>query len=135
MKTTVVGVDVQSVAEVETALATFGPRYVRRLFCKEEEDYAETHPNTAARFLAERFAAREAILKLLEADDAMGHWRDLKISSANTSTPAVALVRDSMIRARLRGISTIHLCVDSAGDVAIAVAVADLCVEAGEETT
>lgn len=135
MNATVVGVDVQSVAEVRAALATFGPRYVRRLFSKEEEDYAETHPNTAARFLAERFAAREAILKLLETDDAVGRWRDVNISSANTSTPVVALVRDSMILARLRGISAIRLCVDSAGDVAIAVAVADLCIGAGEETT
>ena len=120
-----VGTDCQSIDDVELSLRSMGFQYVRRLFDHDEEEYVRAHPHTAARFLAGRFAAREAVLKLLQTDDAIHHWHDVTIRSS-LSRLHVSLRNGSMIRARHRGIASIHLCIDSAGGIAIAVAVADI---------
>ncbi len=122
----VVGVDVQSIAEVESSLRTFGLQYVNRLFDPEDIVRIRTYPSTAPAYLAGRFAAREAVLKLLEMDDAIASWHDVRIKESHPMALEVVLTNRCMIRARQRGIAVIHLGIDYAGSMAIAVAVADV---------
>jgi holo-[acyl-carrier protein] synthase len=56
--------DLVEIAEVRESIQTFGERYLDRVFTPTERDECGTSP---AR-LAERFAAKEAILKALEID-------------------------------------------------------------------
>jgi len=57
-----IGTDIVSVSRIESALARHGEAFARRILAEEEfADYAtQAHP---ARFLAKRFAAKEALAK------------------------------------------------------------------------
>lgn len=57
-----IGTDIVSVSRIESALARHGEAFARRILTEEElADYAsQAHP---ARFLAKRFAAKEALSK------------------------------------------------------------------------
>lgn len=62
-----VGVDLVEIAEVHDSIRTFGDRYLGRVFTPAERRECGASP---AR-LAERFAAKEAILKALQVDGAV----------------------------------------------------------------
>ncbi len=57
-----IGTDIVSVSRIESALTRHGEAFARRILAEEEfADYAtQAHP---ARFLAKRFAAKEALAK------------------------------------------------------------------------
>jgi holo-[acyl-carrier protein] synthase len=62
-----VGVDLVEIDEVRDSIRTFGERYLGRVFTPTERNECGANP---AR-LAERFAAKEAILKALQVDGAV----------------------------------------------------------------
>jgi holo-[acyl-carrier protein] synthase len=119
------GIDVQSVRDVEESLELFGTKYLKSVYDDNEYVHALSHPGSAARFLAGRFAAREAVLKLLNAHDAFAMWRDILLGD-NYSSTTVRLRGVAQLRAFERGISGILLSVASTRHLAMAVAVADL---------
>ncbi|MGZ4311765.1 MAG: holo-ACP synthase [Solirubrobacteraceae bacterium] len=61
------GVDLVEIDEVRDSIRAFGERYLGRVFTPAERNECGSHP---AR-LAERFAAKEAILKALQVDGAV----------------------------------------------------------------
>ncbi len=123
-----VGVDVHCVADTDHALAHFGLEYVRRLFNDEELEFVASHPATASRFLAERFAAREAVVKLLGLPDLFVHWSDISVVLDTSSSSSVILRGKSSERAAELGFPKIHLTTSSTRQIAIAVAIADVIV-------
>ena len=66
-----VGTDLTSVPEVREAIAAHGDRYLQRIFAAEELVDARGDP----RRLAARFAAKEAVLKVLRPDDDALPWK------------------------------------------------------------
>ncbi len=118
------GVDVQSVSDIEKALGLFGARYLEGVYDDDECNFARSHPQTAAPYLAGRFAAREAILKLLEAPDAMAIWNDIRLGGDGAS-PTVKLGGKALHMADVLGISTIFLSIAQRRFAATAIAVAD----------
>src|SRR5262249_24238628 len=75
-----VGVDIVSVRGVSRSLERFGVRYVRRVFTTDEADYCRAGSGSAAaaRF-AVRFAAKEATLKVLQAEALSADWRSIEV--------------------------------------------------------
>ncbi len=126
---TTVGVDFHSVADTERSLAHFGWTYARRLFSDEELKFVMAHPSVAPRFLSERFAAREAVLKLLELSDLFAHWREISVVTVDSPIPRTILFGSSRERAIELGFPKIHLTMSSTRQFAIAVAIADLAAE------
>lgn len=122
-----VGVDVQPVTEVATSLRLFGTKYLERVYDDGEREYAQSHPRLASLYLAGRFAAREAVLKLLEAPDVLSSWKDIRLGGVGPS-PDVLLSGEALNIAKSRGISTIFLGVASGRDAVTVVAVADVSV-------
>lgn len=120
-----VGIDIQSVSEVEASMAKFGRRYVERVFSRDEADFAFANPHKAAQFLAGRFAAREAVLKVLQLDDAMQYWRDITVSLPDDAPMKVILTDESRNRAEGIGRSLVLVTVSIAGGLAIGVAISE----------
>ena len=120
-----VGVDVQPVTEVETSLRLFGARYLESVYDESECEYARSHPRMAAVFLAGRFAAREAVLKLLEAPDVLSSWKDVRLGGVGPSLK-VLLSGEALNIAKSRGISTIFLSFATCRDAVTVVAVTDV---------
>lgn len=74
-----VGVDLVRVADVRDSLDRFGERYLARVFTEDERAYAmAASPDVAARRLAARFAAKEAVIKVLRPQDAPA-WTSVEI--------------------------------------------------------
>jgi holo-[acyl-carrier protein] synthase len=119
------GVDVQPIGEVETSLRLFGARYLQGVYDEEERRYARAHPRDAAAYLAERFAAREAVLKLLEAPDAPATWHDIVLSGTRYS-PEVRLRGKALEMATTSGISQVFVSLSMCRGDVTAVAVADV---------
>lgn len=74
-----VGTDIQSVTEVEKAIARFGERYVRRLYTDHEVECCGGVRVEAAPGLTARFAAKEAVIKLLRPSDEMPPWKSIEV--------------------------------------------------------
>lgn len=82
-----VGIDLVSVPRIAESLATFGDRFLRRVFTANEIAYATVDPSGAriapaltAQRLAARFAAKEAAKKALRLDGV--GWTELEIVRA-----------------------------------------------------
>ena len=107
----------------DIARSAHGTRYVERLFTQEEQDYVDSHPYTAQRFLAGRFSAREAIVKLLNLDDAAAPWTDIVL--VGIRPVSVSLNGAVSAKALSLGIGEILLSIDYGRSTVIAVAAAD----------
>jgi holo-[acyl-carrier protein] synthase len=112
-----VGVDVVGVDEVADAIRTFGDRYLRRVFtahelaCCARDGDAAGHPGGlppeaahAPESLAARFAAKEAVVKVLRPIGARPHWRSIEIvrhPSGWCGLKLTGLAADQSERARI----------------------------------
>jgi holo-[acyl-carrier protein] synthase len=75
----VVGVDVVEVADIAHSVATFGDRYVHRIFTPHEIDCCRRPAGYADESLAARFAAKEAVIKVLRPEGPRPEWRSIEV--------------------------------------------------------
>lgn len=117
-----VGCDVQSVADVTRAVADFGARYLDRVYTHAEQaDCAAGGPTS----LAGRFAAKEAVLKLLGSADGIDP-REVEVVSAG-ARPTVRLTGAAADLARATRTTTIDVSISHDAGLAFAVAAASRC--------
>lgn len=112
-----IGCDVQSSVDVCTSLSEFGDRYLRRLLSGRELTAAADLSGTDAlgRYVAGRFAAKEAVYKLLGGgpESALG-W------------PQIEILRDGgMPRVHLSGTAADLAAAAGIGRVAVSISHAD----------
>ena len=119
------GVDVQSVAEIEESLRLFGAKYLENVYDARECAHAQSHPRIAGAYLAGRFAAREAVLKLLEVSDVLATWNDVFLDD-DVTAPHVQLGGEALRIAESWGISEVFLSIAWTRDAATAIALADV---------
>ena len=84
-----VGTDVVELSRIQATLERFGDHFIDRLLMPEERELFERskHP---ARFLAMRFAGKEASVKAMGTGFAHGVWiRDVGITSDSWGKPLV----------------------------------------------
>jgi holo-[acyl-carrier protein] synthase len=120
-----IGLDVQCTSEVRESLVMFGSRYTRRLFTDYEVEECRELTANAANHYAERFAAKEAVLKVLNVQDVIPSWKDIEIRRKTTCQFEVVLYGKAAELAYQQGVRSIALSVSHVADVATAVVVAD----------
>lgn len=113
-----VGIDLVHVGRIAESLASFGERFLRRVFTPAEVAYA----NGVAERLAARFAAKEAAKKALELDGVA--WHDIEV--VRRPSGAVELRLHGAARAAAEAIGAHELAVSMSheGELATAVVVA-----------
>lgn len=131
--TVVVGIDLQSIDVVRDSLARFGDRYRRRLYSDRELEECETNPENMANGLAVRFAAKEAVLKVLRPNDHIPSWRTIEIQLSPRGGPKVVLTGEAESLARQRGVEKMSLSVSLGREYAIATVIADVTRNESEE--
>lgn len=113
-----VGIDLIDVEEVRGAIDTFGERYLSRVFTPAERHQCGTNPER----LAEAFAAKEAAMKALAADDGPGGWHEIEVTRDSGSRPVVRLTGMTAERARRRGVTRLLVSLARQRNHAVAVA-------------
>ena len=116
------GVDLIEVHRLEALIARYGDRFLKRVFTDAELEYAAGRPTS----LAARFAAKEAVSKLL----AVGiqhrdgvDWREIEVLSSERGDPVLQLHGRAAARAAELGLSEIALSLSHTREHAIALVV------------
>ena len=122
--TILVGADIQGIDEVQESIDLFGDRYVRRVYTDHEIDECCHYPQRAGAALASRFAAKEAMFKILTAGNPWASWREVEVR-VEFGRPTITLQGAAAEQAAQQGISTISLSLSQSGGTAAAVVVAE----------
>ena len=128
MKTIAHGIDTVNISRIEDMVAKHGEHFLERVFTNREIAYAGTNKKRFER-LAGRFAAKEAVLKLLGTGlRGKMKWTDIEVSNDYLGKPAVQLSGEVQIVAEKNGIEQIALSITHTSEIAMAsvVAFADL---------
>ena len=113
-----VGVDLVQISRVEQALATFGDRFLRRVFTDDEAAYAQSVAGGVAGRLATRFAAKEAAKKALDLDGV--GWRDIEVRKTASGACELQLHGRAREAANAAGARDLALSMSRDGDYATA---------------
>jgi holo-[acyl-carrier protein] synthase len=116
--TTELGIDIIKVDRIRAALARFGPRFSKRVLTDAERRYVRDRPET----MAGRWAAKEAVSKVLGLGVRGIGWRDIEIERMPTGQPAVRLHGRAAARAEQLGMSRIAVSITHESDYAVAIA-------------
>jgi holo-[acyl-carrier protein] synthase len=118
------GCDLQRIDDVTDAIRDFGARYLDRVYTPAEQQACRVGgaASPAAGSLAARFAAKEAVLKLIGTADGVDP-REVEITHAD-GRPVVRLSGLAATLAEAAGVGPIDVSLSHSGDHALAVAVA-----------
>jgi holo-[acyl-carrier protein] synthase len=118
-----IGVDVLQFARIERTLARFGEHFIDRLLLPDERaQLARTA--RPARFIAMRFAAKEAVVKAMGTGFAHGMWiRDVGVVQNRWGKPEVVYSKRGERMRRKLGIGAGHVTLTDEAGLIVAVAV------------
>ena len=116
--TTELGIDIIKVDRIADTLARFGSRFADRVLTPAEQRYVRDRPET----MAGRWAAKEAVSKVLGLGVRGIGWRDIEVERLPTGQPAVRLHGRAAARAEQLGMGRIALSISHESDYAVAIA-------------
>ncbi len=116
--TTELGVDIIKVDRIRETMARFGARFSNRVLTDAEQRYVRDRPET----FAGRWAAKEAVSKVLGLGVRGIGWRDIEIERLPTGQPSVRLHGRAAARAEQLGMGRIAVSITHEADYAVAVA-------------
>jgi holo-[acyl-carrier protein] synthase len=116
--TTELGIDIIKVERIAATLARFGPRFAGRVLTPSEQRYVRDRPET----MAGRWAAKEAVSKVLGLGVRGIGWRDIEIERLPTGQPAVRLHGRAAARAEQLGMGRVAVSISHESDYAVAIA-------------
>jgi holo-[acyl-carrier protein] synthase len=116
--TTELGIDIIKVQRIRETLARFGDRFSRRVLTDAERRYVRDRPET----FAGRWAAKEAVSKVLGLGVRGIGWRDIEVERLPTGQPAVRLHGRAAERAVQLGMGRVALSITHEAEYAVAIA-------------
>jgi holo-[acyl-carrier protein] synthase len=118
------GIDLVDCPRIEQMMQRHGERFLNRVFTVSEQAYAQKNKNSVEK-LAGRFAAKEAILKLMGTGwRGKIAWTDMEITNNPAGQPEVTLSGEVKEIAERLGIGHISISITHTANFAIASAVA-----------
>ena len=115
---TELGIDIIKVERIRASLDRFGARFTQRVLTPAEQRYVRDRPET----MAGRWAAKEAVSKVLGLGVRGIGWRDIEIERLPTGQPAVRLHGRAHARAEQLGMGRIAVTISHEADYAVAMA-------------
>jgi holo-[acyl-carrier protein] synthase len=112
------GIDIIKVDRIRDTLARFGDRFSGRVLTPNEQRYVRGRPET----FAGRWAAKEAVSKVLGLGVRGIGWRDIEIERLPTGQPAVRLHGRAAGRAEQLGVERVAVSISHEADYAVAIA-------------
>jgi holo-[acyl-carrier protein] synthase len=116
--TSELGIDIIKVERIRQTIARFGSRFSRRVLTPGEQRYVRDRPET----LAGRWAAKEAVSKVLGLGVRGIGWRDIEIERLPTGQPSVRLHGRAAARAEQLGMERVAVSISHEAEYAVAIA-------------
>jgi holo-[acyl-carrier protein] synthase len=116
--TTELGIDIIKVERIRGSIERFGERFAKRVLTPAEQRYVRMRPET----FAGRWAAKEAISKVLGLGVRGIGWTEIEVERLPTGQPAVRLHGRAAARAEQLGMDRIALSISHESDYAVAIA-------------
>lgn len=118
-----IGTDLVKVERIAATYARFGERFVRHLLTgRELADFQRARD--PVRFLAMRFAAKEAIVKAMGTGFRQGMWlRDVGVYQEPSGKPVVELSEKARHKCAINGAGQAHITLTDEAGMVVAVAV------------
>jgi holo-[acyl-carrier protein] synthase len=116
--TTELGVDIIKIERIVDALRKHGRRFPLRILTPAEDAYVRDRPEN----LAGRWAAKEAVSKVLGLGVRGVGWREIEIVRLPTGQPTVQLHDRALVRAQQLGMERIAVSISHERDYAVAIA-------------
>ena len=118
------GIDLVDCPRIEDMVKRHGERFINRVFTAAEQAYAKANKNEIEK-LAGRFAAKEAVLKLMGTGwRGKIAWTDIEVVNNSAGQPEVTLGGEVKKIAERLGITHISISITHTANFAIASAVA-----------
>ena len=116
--TTELGVDIVKVDRIKAAIERFGQRFADRVLTPREQRYVRQRPET----FAGRWAAKEAVSKVLGLGVRGVGWKDIEVERLPTGQPSIVLHGRAEQRAEQLGMGRIAVSITHEAEFAVAVA-------------
>jgi len=116
--TTELGIDIVKVDRIRAAMARFGDRFSQRVLTDMERRYVRDRAET----FAGRWAAKEAVSKVLGLGVRGIGWRDIEVERLPTGQPSIRLHGRAANRADQLGMARIAVSITHEAEFAVAIA-------------
>ena len=104
------GIDIVETGRIRELVERHGAHFLDRVFTKGEQEYAGRNPKRYYEHLAGRFAAKEAVLKVLGTGWRGGiAWTDIEVVKESSGQPRIVLTGECLRIATERGIAHWHV--------------------------
>lgn len=115
-----IGTDIVEVARIEASIKQFGDDFAKRILAESElASYQESH--IKARFLAKRFAAKEAFSKALGTGlRAPATFQNIAVSHDELGKPMLMLADELQTFLQSKNISKTHISISDEKNLAVA---------------
>jgi len=113
------GIDIIEIGRIEKAIARWGERFLHRVYTDAEIRLCENRPQS----LAARFAGKEAVMKLLDAEKAGISWREIETIAYPSGKPLINLYGTALKIANEMGLKEITISLSHSKEYAIASAI------------
>jgi holo-[acyl-carrier protein] synthase len=104
------GIDIVETVRIRALVDNHGQHFLDRVFTPAEQQYCSLNPKRYFEHLAGRFAAKEAVLKVLGTGWRGGiAWTDVEITKESSGQPRILLSGECQRIARELGIASWHV--------------------------
>ena len=117
----VTGVDLIEIERVKNVFERYGDRFLKRIYTEGEIRYCRGR----APQLASRFAAKEAVMKLLGRGIRGVHWSHIEVVRGRGQAPTIVLHGTALARAKRIGVEHVALSLSHSRDFAVATVVGE----------
>ena len=112
----VTGVDIIEILRVKRVFEQYGDRFLKRIYTEGEIAYCRSR----APQLASRFAAKEAVMKLLGTGVRGVRWKDIEVKRNRGMAPSITLHGTALARAELIGLNHVAISLSHSDEYAVA---------------
>ncbi len=116
---TAIGVDIVEIERVESAIKRWGDRFLNRIYTETELKICQDRLSS----LASRFAAKEAVMKVLGTGGRGIGWREIEILTGADGRPSVKLYGQALNKAEELNLKELSVSLSDSKQHAVAVAI------------
>lgn len=118
------GVDIIEIDRIKQSIERQGDTFLNKIYTPKEIEYCSSKGVQAYASFAARFAAKEAVSKLLQTGfDGSVHWKEIEVINDESGAPQVVLYGDTKKLAEEKGIQYIKVSLSHSRESAISMVI------------